>query len=55
MSEQRSFDPTTVPVKPAATVMLIRDIADATGVEVFMLRRTLAAVFGSGMYVFPGG
>lgn len=54
MSEQRSFDPTTVPVKPAATVMLIRD-TDAGGVEVFMLRRTLAAVFGSGMYVFPGG
>jgi 8-oxo-dGTP pyrophosphatase MutT (NUDIX family) len=54
MSDQRSFDPTTVPVKPAATVMLIRD-TDAGGVEVFMLRRTLAAVFGSGMYVFPGG
>ena len=54
MSDQRSFDPTTVPVKPAATVMLIRDTS-AGGVEVFMLRRTLAAVFGSGMYVFPGG
>jgi 8-oxo-dGTP pyrophosphatase MutT (NUDIX family) len=54
MSDQRSFDPTTVPVKPAATVMLIRDTA-GEGVEVFMLRRTLAAVFGSGMYVFPGG
>jgi 8-oxo-dGTP pyrophosphatase MutT (NUDIX family) len=54
MSDQRSFDPTTVPVKPAATVMLIRD-TDGAGVEVFMLRRTLAAVFGSGMYVFPGG
>jgi 8-oxo-dGTP pyrophosphatase MutT (NUDIX family) len=42
-----------VPVKPAATVMLLRDTTD--GVEVFMLRRTAAAAFASGMYVFPGG
>lgn len=48
-----SFDPTTVPVKPAATVLLLRD-ADA-GMEVFMLRRTMNAVFAGGMYVFPGG
>lgn len=56
----RDFDPRTVPIRPAATVMIVRD-APATdehptaGVEVFMLRRTLAAAFGSGMYVFPGG
>jgi 8-oxo-dGTP pyrophosphatase MutT (NUDIX family) len=50
------MDPRHVPVKPAATVMLVRDDEHgAPGVEVFMLRRTLAAVFGSGMYVFPGG
>lgn len=49
----RSFDPATVPLRPAATVMLVRDADD--GPEVFMLRRTLAAVFASGMYVFPGG
>lgn len=48
-----TFDPTAVPVKPAATVMLVRD-AEA-GLEVFMLRRNLAAVFAGGMYVFPGG
>jgi 8-oxo-dGTP pyrophosphatase MutT (NUDIX family) len=48
-----SFDPTTVPVRPAATVMLVRD-ADA-GMEVFMLRRNMDAVFAGGMYVFPGG
>lgn len=48
------FDPTTVPVKPAATVLLIRD-ADAGGIEVFMLRRTFNAAFASGMFVFPGG
>jgi 8-oxo-dGTP pyrophosphatase MutT (NUDIX family) len=45
-----------VPVRPAATVMIIRDAATGEpGIEVFMLRRTLKAAFGSGMYVFPGG
>ena len=48
-----------VPVKPAATVMLIRPCEQhgqaLPGIQVFMLRRTLGAVFGSGMYVFPGG
>jgi len=42
-----------VPIRPAATVMLLRDGQD--GIEVFMLRRTNAAVFAGGMYVFPGG
>ena len=51
------FDPTTVPVKPAATVMLVRDAADTdeAALEVFMLRRTGSAAFAAGMYVFPGG
>jgi 8-oxo-dGTP pyrophosphatase MutT (NUDIX family) len=43
----------SIPAKPAATVMLLRD-TDA-GIEVFMLRRTTSAAFASGMYVFPGG
>jgi len=42
-----------VPIHPASTVLLLRDTAD--GIEVFMLRRTKAAVFAGGMYVFPGG
>jgi len=42
-----------IPIRPAATVMLLRDTA--AGLEVFMLRRTSAAVFAGGMYVFPGG
>lgn len=51
-----SFDPTTVPIRNAATVMLVRDAIDGDpGVEVFMLRRTGNASFGAGMYVFPGG
>ena len=48
------FDPLSVPVRPAATVMLVRDHA-MNGLEVFMLQRTLQAVFAKGMYVFPGG
>jgi 8-oxo-dGTP pyrophosphatase MutT (NUDIX family) len=57
MSLPREYDPAAVPIRPAATVMLVRDAVEETheGIEVFMLRRTLAAVFGSGMYVFPGG
>lgn len=36
--------------------MIIRDAEEGpAGIEVFMLRRTLNAVFGSGMYVYPGG
>ncbi|MFZ9629714.1 MAG: NUDIX hydrolase [Ilumatobacteraceae bacterium] len=42
-----------MPIKPAATVMLVRDTDD--GIEVFMLRRTASAAFAGGMYVFPGG
>jgi len=46
-------EPVEMPIKPAATVMLLRDVV--TGPEVFMLRRTNNAVFAGGMYVFPGG
>jgi 8-oxo-dGTP pyrophosphatase MutT (NUDIX family) len=45
--------PEPIPVKPAATVMLLRDTSH--GIEVFMLRRTTRAAFAGGMYVFPGG
>ncbi len=41
-------------LRPAATVMLIRDIENEA-FEVFMLQRTLNAAFAGGMYVFPGG
>lgn len=43
----------SIPVRPAATVMLLRDGAD--GLEVFMLQRTHGASFARGQYVFPGG
>ena len=53
MSNNADFDPASVKVRPAATVMLVRD-ADP-GIEVFMMRRTTKAAFAGGMYVFPGG
>jgi 8-oxo-dGTP pyrophosphatase MutT (NUDIX family) len=43
----------SVPVRDAATVMLVRDAPD--GIEVFMLRRNADLVFVPGAYVFPGG
>ena len=50
------FDPTTVEISPAATVMLVRDIVEGeSGIEVFMMRRTGRASFAAGAYVFPGG
>ncbi len=48
----------SVPLRDAATVMLIRDAVDEVGrpaVEVCMLKRNLASEFVAGAYVFPGG
>ena len=50
MEPTRAID---VPVRPAATVMLLRD--GAVGLEVFMLQRTHSAAFARSQYVFPGG
>jgi 8-oxo-dGTP pyrophosphatase MutT (NUDIX family) len=51
-----------IPVRDAATVMLVRDAPvagrgpdDPGGLEVFMLRRNLRSDFVGGAYVFPGG
>ncbi len=41
-------------VRPAATVMLVRDSRDE-GVEVFLMRRHRAMEFVGGVVVFPGG
>jgi len=45
------------PVRPAATVLLLRDSADPAhpGIEVLMTRRSMTASFAPGAYVFPGG
>jgi 8-oxo-dGTP pyrophosphatase MutT (NUDIX family) len=42
-----------VPIRPAATVLLLRD--GTQGLEVLLLRRTTDAVFSPGAHVFPGG
>lgn len=41
------------PVRPAATVLLLRDTPD--GIEVLMTRRSPHASFAPNAYVFPGG
>jgi len=53
---------TAVPLRDAATVMLVRDAPDEGAIgdgesrlEVFMLRRNLNSDFVGGAYVFPGG
>ncbi len=46
------FDPNTVPIRAAATVMLI---SDAPELKVLMMRRHANTVFAGGMWVFPGG
>ncbi|MEZ5340122.1 MAG: hypothetical protein R2706_01355 [Acidimicrobiales bacterium] len=46
------YDPSTVPISHAATVMLLDDRPD---LHVLMLRRTAKVVFASAMWVFPGG
>ena len=47
-------EPEPLPVRPAATVMLVRDDVSA-GIEVFLMRRHAAMEFAAGMTVFPGG
>ena len=43
----------TLPVRPAATILTVRDAE--VGCEVLMLRRNLNSDFVGGAYVFPGG
>ena len=43
----------SAPLRPAATVLLLRD--GPQGLEVLMTRRAMTASFAPGAYVFPGG
>ena len=45
--------PSTVEIRAAATVLLVRD--GRAGAEVLMVRRNRSAVFLGGAHVFPGG
>src|ERR1700722_13657856 len=52
------FAPAPVEIRPAATVMLVRDApvsSGGTSLEVLMVRRNLRSDFVGGAYVFPGG
>ena len=42
-------------LRPAATVMLVRDTPDRSSIEVLMVQRNLNSDFVGGAYVFPGG
>ncbi|MDN6379327.1 MAG: NUDIX hydrolase, partial [Brevibacterium aurantiacum] len=46
-------DPHAVPIKPAVSVLMIRD--GATGLEVFVQHRVSTMDFAAGVVVFPGG
>lgn len=46
------YDEHSVPIRQAATVMLV---ADRPELQVFMMERNANMVFGGGMWVFPGG
>ena len=45
-------DPSAVPIRPAATVMVVADRPD---LEVLMVQRTSRLAFGASAWVFPGG
>ncbi len=46
-------DPTAVPVRPAVSVLMVRD--GETGLEVFVQHRVSTMDFAAGVVVFPGG
>ncbi|MBT5009471.1 MAG: NUDIX hydrolase, partial [Gammaproteobacteria bacterium] len=46
------FDPAMVPIRAAATVLLI---ADRPELKILMMRRHAKTLFAGGMWVFPGG
>lgn len=45
----------TVQPRMASAVMLLRDLAEGQGIEVFMVRRVIQSDFMPDVYVFPGG
>jgi 8-oxo-dGTP pyrophosphatase MutT (NUDIX family) len=52
VSTAPDFDPAAVPVRPAATIMLLEDRPD---LQVLLLTRRADSAFVGGMSVFPGG
>ncbi|MEM7404058.1 MAG: NUDIX hydrolase [Pseudomonadota bacterium] len=52
MNDKADYDPAAVPIRPAATVMIVADRPD---LQVLMIERNASMVFAGGMWVFPGG
>jgi 8-oxo-dGTP pyrophosphatase MutT (NUDIX family) len=54
---ESAFDPEFVPIRPAATVIVVRDRPGAIGrtLEVLLVRRNTNLAFHGGSWVFPGG
>jgi 8-oxo-dGTP pyrophosphatase MutT (NUDIX family) len=48
-------EPPPLTPRPAATVMLIRENPDSSGISVFLMRRHAGMEFAAGTVVFPGG
>jgi len=46
---------TIAPLRPAATVVIVRDTPASPGFDVLMVRRNDKMAFMAGAYVFPGG
>jgi 8-oxo-dGTP pyrophosphatase MutT (NUDIX family) len=44
-----------LPIRPAATVLLLRDRDNGGGIEAWLLNRVSKMAFAAGMTVFPGG
>ena len=56
MSFTLAENPESVPIRDAATVVLIRDSSQSeTPIDVFLMRRVKAMDFAGGVTVFPGG
>jgi len=49
------FDPAAVPIRHAATVMILDDRGPDDDLHVLMVHRTAKVVFAPDMWVFPGG
>jgi len=47
--------PEDVPIRPAATVIVLRDRHGGGGIETLLLRRSAELAFHGGSWVFPGG
>lgn len=55
-SHPNVVDPAAVPVKPAVSVLMIRDSPSGTaGIEVFVQHRVATMDFAANVVVFPGG